>query len=81
MKIHEHYLTIPEDSRATSICVKKREKNGLKNFNYEKRMIVDGERIQEMRNLSAREYMQLIKNHDPNTVPLKKVRTIFGYED
>ena len=81
MKIEEHYLTVPEDSRATSICVKRREKNGLKNFNYEKRKIVDGERIQEMRNLSAREYTQLIKNQDVNTVALHKVRTIFGYED
>ena len=70
LKIEEHYLNIPEDSNATSICVKSREKNGLKNYNYEQRMIVDGERIQKMRNLSAREYMQLIKNQDTNIVPL-----------
>ena len=41
--------------------------------------MVNGERIQEMRNISAREYLEQIKDRDLNSVPLVKTRTIFGY--
>ena len=63
LQIKETYLTPPEGSNATSICVRKREKNGLSNFHYEKRFVFDGERTQELRRISAREYSQLVDNH------------------
>ena len=72
---------MPEASPAKSICVRKREKEGMANFNYEKRLVLGGERIQEMRKISAREYVQMIKNRDQDAIPLIKTRTIFGYKD
>ena len=34
-----------------------------------------------MRKISAREYVQMIKNRDLDSTPLVKTRTIFGYKD
>ena len=39
LQIKETYLATPEGSNATSICLRKREKNGLNNFHYEKRYV------------------------------------------
>ena len=54
LKITETYLNNPDSAdKNSSICLRSRQRNGLKTFNYEKRMTRGGQRIQEMRTISA----------------------------
>lgn len=68
MSIKETYLNLPFQEREDSvkknktICVRQRITNGHKVYNYEKRYTVGGERIQEMRAISAKAYFDHIKN-------------------
>ena len=52
-------------------------KNGQKTFNHEKRHIHDGQRLQELRIISLREYKELINSADKQMVPLHKIRQKF----
>ena len=80
MSIKETYLNLPENERGNSvqrnktICVRQRVTNGHKAFNYEKRYTVGGERIQEMRAISAKIYFDHIKNKNEqiNTLEIER---------
>ena len=78
--IKETYLKRQKnDDENSSVCVRSRQRNGLTIFNYEKRLTRDGQRIQEMRTISAQEYLQLKQDMDKDSMPLVKTRTLFGY--
>lgn len=67
--------TIDDVSRdQLAICVRERKKDGSKLFNYEKRFLVEGEQIKEMRVLSAKEYVEYVRTSCPTMKPLKKLR-------
>lgn len=49
-------------------------------YNYEKRFTVGNERIQEMRSITAKDYLDLLKNKSDDRAPILKERTCFVYQ-
>lgn len=47
-----------------SICVRERKKNGSKIYNYEKRYVLEGERIQELKIITAKDYVEFVRASD-----------------
>ena len=60
--------------------MRKRKNKGLTVYNYEKRYTVGGERIQEMRSLTAVEYFSNCKRKDSSKIALQKDRICFVYK-
>lgn len=60
-----------------SICVRERRKDGSKFFNHEKRYMLEGERIQEMKIISAKEFVEYVRSSDSALKPLEKIRQKF----
>lgn len=63
-----------------SIMVKQRKKNGTNTYNYEKRFMRDGERVQEMRILPAKDYVELLRSACTHKLKLEKQRKYFVYK-
>lgn len=63
-----------------SICVRERSKNGSKIYHYEKRYILGNERIQELRIISAKDYIEFVRQSDKSVPVLQKIRTKFFVE-
>jgi len=86
MKILETYLNVPADELADrkkqniTVCVRQRSKQGATVYNYEKRYMVGHERIQEMRQITAKDYIDLLKNKSDYRAPLLKERTCFVFQ-
>ena len=60
--------------------MRKRKNKGLTVYNYEKRYTIGGERIQEMRSLTAVEYFSHCKRKDSSKIALQKDRICFVYK-
>ena len=60
-----------------SICVRERKKDGSKTYIYDKRYIMGDERIQEMRIISAKDYVEFVRQSDKTIKVLEKIRTKF----
>lgn len=79
---NEHFLpshtTIDDvNMDQLSICVRERKKNGSKIYNYDKRYVLEGERIQELRIISAKDYVEFVRSADNTLAPLHKLRSKF----
>ena len=86
MKILETFLKVPENEKEDThkknltICVRKRMKEGFILHNYEKRYQLGGERIQEMRSITARKYLELLDNSSESRAPILKERVCFLHD-
>jgi len=73
MTILETFLPVPAIDASlghanASACVRRRDKNGFHMYTYEKRFIAEGERIQEMRSISPKEYLEFLSCKDDSTI-------------
>ena len=81
-QINEHFLpshsTIDDvNIDQLSICVRERIKNGSKIYNYDKRYLLEKERIQELRIISAKDYVEFVRSADNSLRSLQKTRSKF----
>jgi hypothetical protein len=60
-----------------SICVRQRSKNGAKIYQYEKRYKLEGERIGELRVITAKEFIEYQRSKDETIPELHKTRIKF----
>lgn len=60
--------------------MRKRTKDGIVKHNYEKRYTLGGERIQEMRSINSKKYLDLIAVPSESRAPILKERICFVHE-
>ena len=86
MSIKETYIKLPHEEEEdvhrqnVTACVRERKKHGLTLYNYEKRYVVGDERIQEMRTISAKDFVDYQKIRLETKQTLLKERTTFAYK-
>ena len=68
------------DKDQMEIKIRRRQRYMTKTYQYEKRYTLEGERIQELRIISARDYIEMNRARDPAKAELHKVRTRFVYD-
>lgn len=60
--------------------VRKIGKNDSFIYHHETRYLINNERIIKKRQITAREYIELLENKEPNNKHMKKLRQCFTYE-
>lgn len=58
MPIYRTFDDAEHHADQLSICIRERKKNGQKTYNYKKRYMIGDERIQEIRIITAKEYVE-----------------------
>ena len=77
-QLDETYLQAMSDE-GTSV-VRKIGKNDSFIYSHEIRYLQNGEKIQKKKQITAREYIQLLENQDPNKKKVRKIRQCFIFE-
>jgi len=72
--------TFLRTSVGESNSLQKVGKNDSYTYSHEMRYDVNGEKIQKKRQITAREYIELLEQRDPNKRQAKKLRQCFIYE-
>jgi len=78
-QIEEHFLM--QTNQSTEAFIRKTGKNDSYVYNHEVRTFKDGQRITKKRQISGREYIELMDQKAPGYKELKKFRQCFIYHN